>query len=117
MYSSNHYSPDITMCAADSIPISKDKGGGDEGFDPNSFGIIPIGCQLISSGTILAFSFYDDLGFVDVTVTNLSTSEIVSDVINTQLGFVLFPISGNPGFYYIQISTSSGDSYHGQFII
>ena len=105
------------------IPLTGGSGGGDGGGDegggegPKSFSIVPITCSLSDSGTNLEFCFLDDLGFVTVTLMNLSTGEIESGVLDSQLGIVDFPFSGGAGFYRIIITTSSGVSYHGSFSI
>ena len=52
-----------------------------------------------------------------ITVSNLLTGTTETDVVNSQLGIVSFPITADPGFYYITIVTSSGDTYYGQFIL
>ena len=94
-------------------------GGGEEGGGegPKSVTIVPITCALSDSGTDLEFCFLDDLGIVTVTLMNLSTGEIESCVLDSQLGIVDFAFSGAEGFYRIIITTSSGGSYHGSFII
>lgn len=105
------------------IPLSGGSGGGEGGGEegggegPQSMSIVPITCALSDSGTNLEFCFLDDLGFVTVTLMNLSTGEIESSVLDSQLGIVNLPFSGDSGFYRIIITTSSGGSYHGSFSI
>ena len=94
-----------------------DGSGGGEGDDPNSLALVPIACEYIDDIPSLMFSFYSDLGNVTITITNLITGEIVSRVVDTQLGIINIPISGNAGYYYISIMTSSGQNYHGQFTL
>ncbi len=102
------------FCLVDTIPIV---GSGSNGEGPKSTITIPIVCTLSDSGTDLELCFLDDLGFVSVTLMNLSTGEIESIVLDSQIGIVDFPFSGDAGFYRIIITTSSGRSYHGSFII
>ena len=90
------------------IGTGGDGSGGGEGDDPNEY---------IDDIPSLMFSFYSDLGNVTITITNLITGEIVSRVVDTQLGIINIPISGNAGYYYISIMTSSGQNYHGQFTL
>ena len=99
--------------------VGEGGGGGEEGGGegPKSVTIVPITCALSDSGMDLEFCFLDDLGFVTVTLMNLSTGEIESCVLDSQLGIVDFPFSGDAGFYRIIITTSSGGLYHGSFII
>ena len=94
-------------------------GGGEEGGGegPKSVSFVPITCALSDSGMNLEFGFLDDLGFVTVTLMNMTTGEIESGVLDSQLGIVDFPFSGDAGFYRIIITTSSGGSYHGSFMI
>ena len=101
------------------IPLSGGSGGGGEGGGdgPKSVSAVPITCALSESGTDLQFGFLDDLGFVTVTLMNLSTGEIESSVLDSQLGIVNLPFSGDSGFYRIIITTSSGGSYHGSFVL
>lgn len=116
LYSAN--SSDVT-----DIPLSGGSGGGEGGGEegggegPQSMSIVPITCALSDSGTNLEFCFLDDLGFVTVTLMNLSTGEIESSVLDSQLGIVNLPFSGDSGFYRIIITTSSGGYYHGSFSI
>ena len=93
-------------------------GGGDGGGeDPQSVSFVPVICALSDSGMNLEFGFLDDLGFVTVTLMNMTTGEIKSGVLDSQLGIVDFPFSGGAGFYRIIITTSSGGYYHGSFSI
>ena len=105
----------LDLCPVDTIVISKNAGS-EVGEGPKSATIIPIVCTLSDSGTNLEFCFLDDLGFVTVTLMNLSTGEIESGVLDSQLGIVDFTFSGDSGFYLIMITTSSG-LYQGNFII
>lgn len=114
---SKDYQTDSFICAADSIPIIDNSGGGGGLNDPKSVGFVPIGCELLGSGIDLLFSFYDNLGNVTITVTNLSTCEVDSRIVDSQLGLVFFPISGNPGFYSIIINPSGGGTYYGHFTL
>lgn len=61
---------------------------------------------------------YDDLGEVEVYVTNTSTGEFWMtsfDSSNEQQSFL--QISGTPGYYEIEYITESGDVYEGEFLI
>ena len=103
---------------ADTIPVYNSTIGDiDDGDDPTSVGRIPISCVLLDSGAELEFSFFSDLGFVAVSVSNYMTGQIESGILDSQLGIVNFPILGSPGFYYISISTIAGRTYHGWFVI
>ena len=99
--------------------VGEGGGGGEEGGGegPKSVSFVPVICALSDSGMNLEFGFLDDLGFVTVTLMNMTTGEIESGVLDSQLGIVDFPFSGDAGFYRIIITTSSGKSYHGSFMI
>lgn len=109
---------DSFLCPVDTIPIRESTGGGGwEGNDPNGIPFIPIGCEFDTSGNSISFFFYDDLGIVSITVSNLFNNEVETRIYDSQLGIVSFPISGNSGFYSIHIITAGGNHYYGQFII
>lgn len=100
------------------IPIEEENGGGDEGDDPNVvFAPIPIRCELSSSNLELRFTFYSDLGEITVSLYNTSTGFFESQVVNTQLGLVNVPISGEAGNYIMLISTAAGCRYTAYFDI
>lgn len=117
MYSKNYRSDNIDnlTCSTDTIPIIDNNGNGGEGSDPKSSGFVPIVCELLDSGTDLLFSFYANLGYVTVVVTNLYTNDVDSRMIDSQLGMVYFPFSGAPGLYQIIINSSGGGNYYGHF--
>ena len=93
------------------------EGGGEEGEDLNGIGIVPIRCELSDAESELTFFFLDDLGFVSVTIYNLTTFEVVSRVLDSQLGIEYFAFSGTHGHYRIIITTTLGQSYYGHFMI
>lgn len=103
--------------ATDSIPIIDHSGGGDSGNDPENIGNVPIGCSLSEFGTSLTFYFYSDLGVLSVRVVNLTTGETISNLLDSQLGIIDLPLSGDTGFYHIYINAQNGHSYFGQFTI
>ena len=60
----------------------------------------------------------DDLGEVDLTVTNLMTGESWWTTFDSgETSQSLLPISGSPGYYEIEYITESGDLYVGEFLI
>ncbi len=60
----------------------------------------------------------EDLGEIEVTVTNLSTGEAWSDSFDSGVIMqTLLPISGTPGYYEVNYITESGDVYAGEFLI
>lgn len=61
--------------------------------------------------------FLQNIGDVDVTITNLSTGDYVNYDIDTSIGGTLLPISGEMGIYRIVFHLASGTEYEGQFAI
>lgn len=111
------YPSEAVVYATDTIPIIDHSGGGNGSNDPENVGNVPLGCSLSNFGTNLTFYFYSDFGYVSVRVVNLTSGEMVSRLLDSQLGIVDLPISGEPGFYHIYISAQNGHTYFGQFTI
>ena len=60
----------------------------------------------------------DDLGEVDLTVTNLMTGESWWTTFDSgETSQSLLPISGSPGYYEIEYITEAGEVYVGEFLI
>lgn len=60
----------------------------------------------------------EDLGEVELNVTNLSTGESWSSFFDSATqSQALLPISGSPGYYVIEYTTESGDVYSGELLI
>lgn len=60
----------------------------------------------------------ENLGKIDISVTNISTGEIWSDTINSKTdNQSILQISGSLGYYLIVYTTSSGDTIEGSFTI
>ena len=60
----------------------------------------------------------NNLGYVEVVVTNTSTGESWSNIFDSSIepqSFLL--ISGTPGYYDVEYVTESGKKYSGEFII
>ena len=97
------------------IPINS----GDDGStgQPKSPTIAPIYCTYSESGEILEFTFLSNLGNLTITVVNTTTSEIVSTIVDSSLGYEALPISGDSGYYVISIVSSGGNSYYGSFTL
>ena len=60
----------------------------------------------------------EDLGEVELNVTNLSTGESWSSFFDSAIQpQTHLPISGSPGYYEIEYTTESGDVYSGELLI
>ena len=108
------------VCQSDTVQLRQTKGGGgDEGEDPNgTFSQVPILCIITEDETDLMFYFYDDLGYVSITIIGLDSGEISSGTLDSQLGIVDFPLlSYHSGLNRIILTTSDGQSYYGWFNI
>lgn len=63
-------------------------------------------------------SVTEDLGEVDLSVTNLSTGEVWYDSFDSAaVQQILTPISSSPGFYEVVYTTGSRDVYEGSFTL
>lgn len=79
---------------------------------------VTISADYYSMFSSIYTTVYDDLGEVEVYVTNTSTGEFWMtsfDSSNEQQSFL--QISGTPGYYEIEYITESGDVYEGEFLI
>ena len=79
---------------------------------------VPIEANYYGMISGIQTSVSEDIGEVEVLVTNTSTGEFWMtsfDSSNEQQSFL--QISGTPGYYEIEYITESGDVYEGEFLI
>ena len=79
---------------------------------------VPIEANYYGMISGIQTSVSEDIGEVEVLVTNTSTGEFWMtsfDSSNEQQSFL--QISGTPGYYEIEYITESGDIYEGEFLI
>lgn len=76
---------------------------------------VPITCVCLSQA--LEVSFLSNLGAVSVEIENETTGEYTHTVVNAVAGPMVFPISGNAGFWTITFTLSNGAVYYGDFVI
>lgn len=69
--------------------------------------------QEILSSVCMTFS--QNLGVLDITITNLTDGTYADYEVDSSLGSAILPISGNEGFYTLDIMLTSGEQYVGQF--
>ena len=69
--------------------------------------------QEILSSVCMTFS--QNLGVLDITITNLTDGTYADYEVDSSLGSAMLPISGEEGFYTIEIVLTSGVQYIGQF--
>ena len=78
--------------------------------------ILPIGSVYYGMQSAIVTSVTEDLGEVDLSVTNLSTGEVWYDSFDSgDVQQILTPISSSQGFYEVVYTTASGDVYEGTF--
>lgn len=103
--------------ADDTILIPINSGDDVSTGQPKSPTIAPIYCTYSESGEILEFTFLSNLGNLTITVVNTTTSETVSTIVDSSLGYEALPISGDSGYYVISIVSSGGNNYYGSFTL
>lgn len=76
---------------------------------------IPMEVSYVSFMSALKITFLNDLGSMDVNVTNHTTGEYISGTMNAVAGVTMLPISGTEGFYTITLTLPGGREYTGDF--
>ena len=76
---------------------------------------VPISC-FYSEGTLF-FTFMEDLGELEISVTNLDTGAEIFDEIDSFCGNALLEVPESSGEYQIEITTENGDSYYGEYTL
>lgn len=73
----------------------------------------PVLCLLAED--CLNVAFLSNLGSVSVEIENQTTGEYTQTVVNAVAGPMVFPFSGNAGFWTITFSLADGTVYYGEF--
>ena len=76
---------------------------------------VPIAC-FYSNGSLF-FTFMEDLGELEISVTNLNTGVEIIDEIDSFCGNALLEVPESSGEYQIEITTENGDSYYGEYTL
>ena len=76
---------------------------------------VPIAC-FYSDGSLF-FTFMEDLGELEISVTNLDTGAEIIDEIDSFGGSAVLEVSESSGEYQIEITTETGDSYYGEYTL
>lgn len=79
--------------------------------------LIPIEAYYDSFISGIAITFLQELGNVEMNVTNHSTGEYLEGTITATTGTTVLPISGTEGVYTITFTLSNGTEYEGEFEI
>lgn len=76
---------------------------------------VPIAC-FYSNGSLF-FTFMEDLGELEISVTKLDTGTEIFDEIDSFCGNALLEVPESSGEYQIEITTENGDSYYGEYTL
>lgn len=76
---------------------------------------VPITCTY-SEGT-LYFTFYEDLGEVEITVTNQLLGIVSTYECDAITGSAIINTSSESGCYLVEIVTEDGTCYYGEYIL
>lgn len=77
--------------------------------------IVPITCSY-NEGT-LYFTFLEDLGETQITVTHQFLGEVTTYVCDTINGSAIVGVSSASGYYLIEITTEDGTYYYGEYTL
>ncbi len=99
------------------IPIQILQSSQEEGLTQRGGDAIPIYACYENILSSVCMSFSQNIGFLDIMITNLSTSAHVDYEVDSSLGSAILPIPGNEGIYNILIITAGGIQYGGEFEI
>lgn len=100
-----------------SKPVEMHKGGAKDPnkVQPRDLIQVPIAC-FYSDGSLF-FTFMEELGELEISVTNLSTGAEIIDEIDSFCGNALLEVPESSGEYQIEITTENGDSYYGEYTL
>lgn len=77
--------------------------------------VIPITC-IYNDGT-LHFTFLENLGEMEITVTHSSMGIVSVSEYDSAYGSVVVPVASESGSYLIEIVTESGEYYYGEYTL
>ena len=98
-----------------SVIINKDTSKDLNKERPRSLIEVPITCTYQDG--ILFFTFLDDLGETEITVTHQSLGVVSASENDSAYGSVVVPASSESGSYLIEIVTETGDYYYGEYTL
>lgn len=111
------FNPVLSSVNSENKEVKIDKGSSKDPnkVQPRNLIQVPIAC-FYSNGSLF-FTFMEDLGEVEISVTNLSTGAEIFDEIDSFCGNALLEVSESSGEYQIEITTENDDSYYGEYIL
>ena len=95
------------------VKIKKERPKDPNEVRPRTPVLIPI-TSIYNDGT-LHFTFLEDLGEMEITVTNPSMGVVSVSEYDSAYGSVAVPVSSENGSYLIEIVTESGECYYGEY--
>ena len=97
------------------VKIKKERPKDPNEVRPRTLVFIPITC-IYNDGT-LHFTFLEDLGEMEITVTNPSMGVVSVSEYDSAYGSVAVPASSESGSYLIEIVTENGECYYGEYVL
>lgn len=76
---------------------------------------VPIQAYYDDVLSVVCISFLQNIGEVEVTITNIFDGDTVEYEVNSMAGSVVIPLDGGSGNYQLSILLSSGKEYVGEF--
>ena len=97
------------------VKIKKERPKDPNEVRPRTPVLIPITC-IYNDGT-LHFTFLEDLGEMEITVTNPSLGVVSVSEYDSAYGSVAVSASSESGSYLIEIVTETGEYYYGEYTL
>ncbi len=97
------------------VIINKDSSKDMDKEHPRSLIGVPIICTYQNG--FLFFTFLEDLGEMEITVTNPSLGVVSVSEYDSAYGSVAVPASSESGSYLIEIVTETGEYYYGEYTL
>lgn len=78
---------------------------------------VPVQAYYDGFTSSLCLIFLQNIGEVEILITNINTGDCVECDIDSDVGTIVLPITGNCGIHQINILLCSGRGYEGEFRI
>ena len=84
---------------------------------PHSRALIPFELYYSADISSILLYFIADVGEVEISIHNLSSGEYNDYTVNSKVGSVVLPITGDSGYYVITFTLQNGKQFIGEFSI
>lgn len=84
---------------------------------PHSKAFVPFEANYNAGLASVLVRFIKDVGEVEISIRNLSSGEYNDYTINSKIGSIVLPISGDSGDYVITFTLQNGKQFIGEFSI